>query len=108
MQKIPPTWTLQLGAAVVYFFADILCKKFAAAPSWTYAIYLQLMYIVVSTFWLLILIKENSLIVQGMIWSAITLMLSVYVGKFMFHEVIHPHQVVGLCFGAICLILLSF
>lgn len=105
--KIPPTWTLQLGAGIIYFFANILCKKFAAAPTWYGAIQLQLIYIVVSFAWLAILIKENSLIVQGIIWSTITIGLSIIVGKFMFHEIITPHQLVGIIFGIIAIALMS-
>lgn len=103
-----PTWGLQLLAATAFCFGEIASKKMVMNPNWQWMIKIQLAYMLCTSFWIFIMLKENNLIVQGIIWSTITILTTLAIGHFMFGEVVSGRQMIGIALGIAAIALLSF
>ena len=91
------------------FFAigEYLSKKFALEPSIKLVCYIVPMYALGSLAWLPAIYRGQTLATVGTMWNVLSMIMTLGVGLFIFHESLTTTQIVGVCFAFVSIILLS-
>ena len=91
------------------FFAigEYLSKKFALEPSIKLVCYIVPMYALGTLAWLPAIHKGQMLSTVGTLWTVLSMVMTIFIGLFIFHESLTTIQIVGICFAFVSVILLS-
>ena len=87
---------------------EFLSKEFALSPGWGLFGFILLVDVLSISAWLPAIYQKNQLSIIGVVWSLASLMLTVGVGVLVFNEKLTPIRILGIFFGIIALILLSW
>lgn len=93
----------------VSFFAvgEYLSKKFALHPTATLVFCILPTYSLGSLAWLPAIYRGQVLSTVGTIWNLLSLVATLVVGLYFFHETLTTTQTIGVCLAFISIILLS-
>lgn len=94
-------------SGVFFAMGEFMSKKFALEPGWTYLAVTLIAYTVSVLLWFPALIQKNQLSTTGVLWSVISLLMTVFIGLFLFGERPSFVGVVGIVFAFIAVYLLS-
>ncbi|MDP3883290.1 MAG: hypothetical protein Q8Q48_04555 [Candidatus Staskawiczbacteria bacterium] len=91
------------------FFAagEFLSKKFALNPSLVLVVFIIVVYSVSVLLWLPAILQKNQLSVVGVMWSVLSLLITVLIGTIIFGEKLNLFGILGIIFAFISTILLS-
>jgi drug/metabolite transporter (DMT)-like permease len=92
--------------SVISLFADVVLKK-ASSDNNIFLIILGCMLYVVDALGWFYAYKYSKFSTVGIIYSLVVIFCSIAIGLFLFKEKIVLKEILGICFGAIALILLS-
>jgi multidrug transporter EmrE-like cation transporter len=103
-----PAWVWIVISGIFFAAGEFLSKEFALNPGWGIFGFIVLVDVISITTWLPAIFQKNQLSITGVIWSLASLMLTVGVGVLLFNEKLTLIRVLGIFFGIIALILLSW
>ncbi len=103
-----PAWIWLVISGLFFAAGEFLSKKFALNPGWGIFAFIILVDIASITAWLPAIFQKNQLSTTGVVWSIVSLILTVSIGILMFGEKLTMIKVLGLFLGAIAVVLLSF
>jgi len=91
------------------FFAvgEFLSKKFTLNPNLVLVIIIVVVYSVSVLLWLPAILQKNQLSVVGVMWSVISLLITILIGTIIFGEKLNMLSILGIIFAIISTILLS-
>ena len=84
-----------------------MSKEFALRPGWDLFIFIIIVDVISVTTWLPAIFQKNQLSITGVIWSLVSLMLTVGVGILFFKEQLTLTQALGILLGVVAVVLLS-
>ena len=103
-----PAWVWIIISGIFFAAGEFLSKEFALNPGWGIYAFIILVDVISITAWLPAIFQRNQLSIIGVIWSLASLMLTVGVGILLFNEKLTNIRVLGIFFGIVALILLSW
>jgi len=91
------------------FFAvgEFLSKKFALNPSLVLVIFIIFTYSISVLLWLPAILQKNQLSVVGVMWSVLSLLITILIGTIIFRETLNLFSALGIIFAIVATILLS-
>ena len=106
--SIFPAWVWIIISGIFFAAGEFLSKEFALNPGWGLYGFIILVDVISITAWLPAIFQKSQLSITGVVWSLASLMLTVGVGILMFNEKLTLIRILGIFFGIIALILLSW
>ena len=103
-----PAWVWIIISGIFFAAGEFLSKEFALNPGWGLFGFIILVDVISISAWLPAIYQKNQLSITGVIWSLASLMLTVGVGVLIFNEKLTLVRVLGIFFGVVALILLSW
>jgi multidrug transporter EmrE-like cation transporter len=98
---------LVLIAMVFYGFGEYFSKMFANTSLPRFVFLSLISYLFTAACWLPAIKKFNSLSVLGTIWNVSYVIITLSIGRFVFHEPLTILQIIGIILGFIAIVLLS-
>lgn len=91
------------------FFAtgEFLSKKFALNPSLVLVVIIIIIYSISVLLWLPAILQKNQLSTVGVMWSVLSLLITILIGTIIFGEKLNLLSILGIIFAIISTILLS-
>lgn len=105
--NIMPVWAWIAISGVFFAAGEFLSKKFALHPGWTVFAFILFVDILSIATWLPAIFQNNDLSSTGVVWSVVSLGLTVFVGIVLFGEEMTVIKFAGIALGAISVALLS-
>ena len=103
-----PAWVWIIISGIFFAAGEFLSKEFALNPGWGLFGFIILVDVISISAWLPAIYQKNQLSIIGVIWSLASLMLTVAVGILLFNEKLTFIRILGIFFGVVALILLSW
>jgi len=94
-------------SALFFAVGEFLSKKFALNPSLVLVIMIIVVYSVSVLLWLPAILQKNQLSVVGVMWSVLSLLITILIGVIIFGEKLNLLSTLGIIFAIISTILLS-
>ena len=98
-------WLLLSG--VFFAIGEFLSKKFAVSPKLSLFIVLIMTSALGMITWLPAIMQKNQLSVVGVMWSVLSLVITILIGILVFNEKLTQINLLGMFLGIIAVILLS-
>jgi multidrug transporter EmrE-like cation transporter len=92
---------------VFYGYGEYLSKKFALKPGWGIVGILLIFYSLGIVAWLFALLERNQLAIVGTLWAMLSILSTVCIGLFIFHEQLNLIAIAGIFTAGISIVLLS-
>ena len=105
---IIPFWIWIVLSAIFFALGEFFSKKFALNPGWTLFALFIIVDLVSAAAWLPAIFEKNQLSTTGVIWSIISVAATVLIGILAFSEKLTIIKCIGLAFGLVSVVLLSF
>lgn len=102
-----PAFVWLVVSGIFFAAGEFLSKKFALEPSWLYLGVTLFAYLVSILMWFPALIQKNQLSTTGVLWSVISLLMTVLIGIVVFGEKPGLAGIIGIVFAFIAVFLLS-
>jgi multidrug transporter EmrE-like cation transporter len=102
-----PAFIWLIVSGIFFAAGEFLSKKFALEPSWVYLSFTLFAYIVSVLLWFPALIQKNQLSTTGVLWSVISLLMTVLIGLLIFGEKPNLIGVIGIIVAFVAVFLLS-
>jgi len=96
-----------LISSVFFAAGEFLSKKWSLTPNLKTTIFVLLAYAISSLIWLPSLLHKNQLATMGTIWSVLSIVATVTIGIFIFHERLNTMQWLGVVLALVALTLLG-
>jgi len=108
MNLLSINYIIWLIFSSVFFAAgEFFSKKFALNPNWVLVVIIIFVYSVSVLLWLPAILQKNQLSVVGVLWSVLSLLITVLIGTIIFGEKLNLFGILGIIFAIISTILLS-
>jgi len=102
-----PAWVWIIISGLFFAAGEFMSKEFALRPGWDLFIFIIIVDVISVTTWLPAIFQKNQLSITGVIWSLVSLMLTVGVGILFFKEQLTLTQALGILLGVVAVVLLS-
>ncbi len=97
-----------LISAIFFAIGEFLSKKFATEPKINTIFTILFVYSIGTLAWLPAIMQKNQLSIVGVIWSVLSLLITVLIGIIIFHEKIGIMGLIGIITAIISIIFLTF
>ena len=94
-------------SGILFGFGEFYSKKFALLPSFPLLLLVVFFYVSCSLFWLPAIFQKKELAITGLLWSLISVFMTIIIGVLFFRESISPLHWVGIFFACVSIALLS-
>jgi multidrug transporter EmrE-like cation transporter len=103
-----PTWLVYLLVLVAFeLAADVLAKQFALSGKLVFGILSISGYVFANIAWLISLRSGGTLSKGSVIFSALSGVIAVVIGLFIYHEKASPYQLIGMALGIAAIVFLT-
>lgn len=103
-----PVWVVYLLVLVAFeLVADVLAKQFAINGRLVFGVLSICCYVLANIAWLISLRSGGTLSRGSVIFSALSGVVAVVLGLFVFHEKASPYQLIGMALGIVAIVFLS-
>jgi multidrug transporter EmrE-like cation transporter len=96
-----------LASSLFLAAGDFMSKKLAMNPKISYFILVMIFYPLCSLFWIPAIMQKNQLSIVGMIWTVLSIAITLFIGLLIFGEKLSLVGVIGVFFALIAVVLLS-
>ena len=103
---IIPYWIWMLLSIGWYCAGEIYSKKLVTQTCWEYTAMVLVSYAICGGCWIPVMLQKNQIIVQGMVWSILSIISTVLIGLY-FKEGLSTCNWIGVFLGGLAIIFLS-